>query len=123
MLGIIEDAEPYQGAPPLRIPTAKAYYMSLQPTRCLDRLRAALQDFNPVISSCAEYNRVQDELIGILARSMLDVTPKYTGPHIAKTLVDDWSQGDLVFDKVTVKELRAVCADTSEGLGHLLSEI
>ena len=111
---------PYEGAPPLRLPTGRLYYLAMQPTRRLDRLHAALKNVNVKIATAEDYIESQAQIIEILSSSLHHVNERYTAPQLAKKLVYEWSKDSLVYDAVSVAQLRRVCADASDGLGDFM---
>ena len=75
---------PYKGAPPLRLPTGRLYYLAMQPTRRLDRLHAALKNVNVNIATADDYIERQAQIIEILSSPLQHANEKYTAPHLAK---------------------------------------
>ena len=76
---------PYKGAPPLRLPTGRLYYLATQPTRSLGRLHAALKNVNVKLATADDYIECQARIIEIVSSSLHHVNEKYTAPHLAKT--------------------------------------
>ena len=120
-LDIITKQRPFSNSIMLASGTAEAYYLTRNPTRCLEKLRAALEHVDLNIDSPEKCLQCQMTLNNVLVDSLERVSHNYTAPQISKKMVDWWSQGSgLSWEHHRVADLRkSQVADQKDGLSKL----
>ena len=116
-LDIFTKKKPYEGAAPFRGRSGtNLYYISVQPTAVLDKLKAAFDRIDFTVANGKDFVRLQSDLNKVFADNMVHVSHNYVAPYLSKKVAYHYSEAQhLDYSTVVWADIEKIVADQKRG--------